>query len=390
MIEQRRKESEQYRDKIRGCMIGGAVGDTLGYPIEFLRENVIRERYGDKGITAYQPDPRKGKPLISDDTQMSLFTANGLLVGDTMKSMHDIQEPLISYVFGAYMDWYKTQELPYGHPETKEDRVCWLLDVPELFARRVPGTTCIAALEELKFHGTHGYRDIYLNRNDRKGAGGIMRVAPLALNYGRLDQLGALDKVAGDLARVTHCHSLGYMPAASLVHIINRIVYPPREMSLEDIVIEARDTITRIYEDDDHLHTLLKIMNLALRLAGNDSDDLSNIHQLGEGWVAEETLGIAIYCALRHRNDFSAGIIAAVNHKGDSDTTGAVTGNLLGAICGYEAIEEKWKTDLELKDVILEIADDLCYGCPMEENGSYKDPAWEEKYINKRRYTVNN
>jgi len=388
MTEEKRLESEQYRDKIRGCMIGGAVGDTLGYPIEFLRENVIKERYGEKGITAYQADPRKGKPLISDDTQMSLFTANGLLVGDTMRCLKGVQEPPVAYVFDAYMDWYKTQELPYGSPETKE-RLCWLLDVPELFARRVPGTTCIAALEELKYQGTHGYRDIYLNRNDRKGAGGIMRVAPLALDYGGLEHLGELDKAAGDLARITHCHSLGYMPAAALVHIINRIVYPPREMSLEEIVAEARDTVARIYEDDDHLHVLLKIMNLALRLAGNDSDDLTNIHQLGEGWVAEETLGIAIYCALRYRNDFSSGVIAAVNHKGDSDTTGAVAGNLLGALCGYEAIDEKWKTDLELKDVILEIADDLCYGCPTDENGRCSDPAWEEKYINKKRYMGN-
>lgn len=109
--------------------------------------------------------------------------------------------------------------------------------------------------------------------------------------------------------------------------------------------------------------------------------DRSNIRQLGGGWVAEETLAIAIYCALRYEHDFSAGIIAAVNHDGDSDSTGAVTGNILGAINGYDSIEAKWKNNLELMDVLLEMSDDLCHGCLMSEYDTYYDPDWARKYI---------
>ena len=100
--------------------------------------------------------------------------------------------------------------------------------------------------------------------------------------------------------------------------------------------------------------------------------------------MAEETLAIALYCSLRYEHDFSSGVIAAVNHDGDSDSTGAVTGNILGAINGYEAMEEKWKKDLELFDVILEMADDLCHGCVMEESSTYVDPVWRRKYLERR------
>ena len=158
-------------------------------------------------------------------------------------------------------------------------------------------------------------------------------------------------------------------------------------MQLKAIVREARDTAAEIFAGDPHLEELVGIIDLAVRLSENDADDLDNIHRLGEGWVAEETLGISLYCALRHQDDFSAGIIAAVNHKGDSDSTGAVTGNILGALLGYEAIEAKWKQDLELSDVILEIADDLFFGCRMSEYSRDRDVEWEAKYVHMHRPT---
>lgn len=189
------------------------------------------------------------------------------------------------------------------------------------------------------------------------------------------------------LAAITHVHSLGYMPAAVLVHILHRIIYRQEVArgGLKGIVLEARDTVAEIFAGDPNLSELIRIIDLAVSLSEADSSsDLDNIHQIGEGWVAEETLGIALYCALKYQDDFSAGVTAAVNHKGDSDYTGAVTGNILGAWLGYQAIEDKWKDDLELADVILEIADDLCYGCRMSEGSSFYDPEWAAKYMEKR------
>lgn len=378
-VKDERKRKAVYLDKIRGSLFGGAVGDALGYPVEFMKEDAIFKKYGKKGIVSYEKHPGSGKALISDDTQMSLFTANGILVGDTRGSLRGIAADPAGYIYDAYLDWYTTQEGSYNDKEGKH--ISWLLNVPELFAVRVPGNTCMSALEELKYRSNIGYPEVLsIKRNDSKGNGGLMRVAPLALFYGSRSNLDDIDKEGGNTARITHCHSLGYMPAAALVHIISRIVYPQTEMSLEDIIKEAKEAMLRIYEGDENLPGLIAVIDLAMKLAANTDDDLTNIHKIGAGWVAEETLGIALYCALRYRNDFSGGIIAAVNHNGDSDTTGAVAGNILGALCGYEAIEEKWKQDMELSDVILEIADDLCYGCMMDGYSDHNDEEWLKKY----------
>ncbi len=382
----KKKDKEVHLDAIRGCIFGGAVGDALGYPVEFLSEKAIFSKYGSQGVRAYEKDPKDGKALISDDTQMTLFTANGLLVGDTRGAMRGIMGWPRHYVATAYLDWLKTQrssirEISRYERFTKKGGFSWLLDVPELYSRRAPGNTCLSALEEEKNGKTF---DDYVKakRNHSKGCGGIMRVAPVAVNY--QINMEQLDMEAAQIAAITHGHSLGYMPAAVLVHIINRIVFPPkgRKMTLKEIVQEARDTMHQVFAGDPHLQKLSEIIDRAVTLAESGSDDdLDNIHRLGEGWVAEETLGIAIYCALKYQNNFSAGIVAAVNHKGDSDSTGAVTGNILGALLGYGAIEEKWKKDLELSEVILEIADDLCHGCQMSEYSHYRDEDWEQKYM---------
>ncbi len=385
------RETEKHLDAVRGCMAGGAAGDALGYAVEFWREKRIFDTYGPEGITEYETDSRSGKALISDDTQMTLFTANGLLAGETRGLMRGIAGPPREYVKSAYYDWLKTQqstmrEVNRHERYTEEGGVSWLLDVPELYSRRAPGNTCLDALT-----AKNDNRKDYIRNpaNNSKGCGGIMRVAPLALLYRPGENysggLRELDLEGAQLAAITHGHSLGYMPAAAVTHIISRIL-TDENPDLKEIVLDARNMMEQLFAGDRHLEELIRIMNLAVELSENDADDLENIHALGEGWVAEETLGISLYCALRYKDDFSAGIIASVNHKGDSDSTGAVTGNILGALLGYSAMEEKWKENLELKDVILEMADDLCHGCQMREYSYYYDPAWECKYIKMHRF----
>src|SRR5262249_55569046 len=102
------------------------------------------------------------------------------------------------------------------------------------------------------------------------------------------------------------------------------------------------------------------------------------VEALGEAWVGDEALAIALYCALVAKS-FEHGVVLAVNHGGDSDSTGSLTGNLLGALHGDSVIPERWLRDLELREVIEEIAADLTAvreGTFDAERESGKYPGW--------------
>ena len=338
------------KDKFRGCLIGGAAGDALGYAVEFVGEKYIFHKYGSKGITEYELT--KGVAQISDDTQMTMFTADGLLFAKEHLTGGDGMEQYISGIAACYKDWLKTQERTW--PVKKESCVSRLMDVRELFSPRAPGIACMTSIRK----GAYGR--VRTPINDSKGCGGVMRVAPVGLffdgegNFGRdeIDWLGA------EAAAITHGHDLGYIPAAALVHIVQRGAHDD-SVTLLETVEEAMEAMKRLFADAVHLNEFLKLTEKAIQLSQMEMDDLDAIHQLGEGWVAEETFAIAVYCALKYADDFDKALIASVNHKGDSDSTGAVTGNILGAYLGFDKIPEKYVEHLELLDTILELADEL-------------------------------
>ena len=374
--EDRRASRKLFLDKIRGGLVGGAIGDALGYPVEFMSWKEIQKRYGTDGIQKYELDFETGAAVFSDDTQMSLFTANGILLGETHGHLKGIQGPISGYVYIAYKEWLRTQQ--WGS-DPEQEHYCWLYEISDLHVHRAPGTTCLSALRT----GKMGRIDTPLNHS--KGCGGVMRVAPLALHYkpeSTADQ-DHLDKDGAEIAAITHGHPLGYLPAAVLTHIISIGVYGDGKLSLRKAVDEAWTAVRCMFTDTvpaADLNVMEGLISKAEELAVAEGSDEEHIRAIGEGWTGDEALAIAIYCSLRYPDHFSKAVIAAVNHSGDSDSTGAVTGNILGSWLGYEAIEEKWKTNLEMKGLLLEMADDLCYGCQMYDGEDYVDETWVRKY----------
>lgn len=361
------------RDKIRGCLIGGAIGDALGYPVEFMSREDIFSVYGKGGIKRYAL--LDGLARISDDTQMTLFTAVSMLFGETRCSLRGIGGAE-GWFHRGYKEWLNTQTKTF--PLEKDDyyHIIWLVNFEEFFHRRAPGNTCISALQSGKC-GT-----IEKPINQKKGCGGVMRVAPVGAWCARSAYCSEEDaaRIGAEAAAVTHGHELGYIPAAALAHIVYNLV-SGRHDNVLSAVREAVEAVQRMFPDAKHMNEFTSIMERAVKLAEAGADDESAILELGEGWVAEETLAIAVYCAVKYSHDFEKAMIAAVNHDGDSDSTGAVTGNILGAFLGYEALPDFFKEKLELSDIILEIADDLSDGCKMEEYDDYEDPVWMSKYV---------
>ena len=397
MEEKERKRNEWVKDCIRGSLMAGAAGDALGYPVEFMSRNIILKRYGKEGITKFEID-RNGKALVSDDTQMTLFTANGILMGLTRGAMRGIGGQPENYVDGAYLDWYYTQTGIKAKILGDNDfHYTWLRDLPELAHRRAPGITCLSACESL-FQRQRP-------NNNSKGCGGIMRVAPLGLldaSYKVKNDKGIysseyLAEAGAKIAKTTHLHPLGYLPAALLTLLISRIVLlTPDEVkaSIIDIVNDGLKVMMQI-DGDEYAKDkkYLKALTLeAIRLAQSDIPDADAIKKLGEGWTAEEAWAISLYCAIRHIDSMKDAIIASVNHDGDSDSTGSITGNIMGAIYGYEAIKKErlfcpkakeFENTIELANIILALADDLSSGCIISEYDSIETPEkkqWFARY----------
>lgn len=393
------EKREQYRmervkDCVRGSLMAGAVGDALGYPVEFMSRNAIHAQYGGKGITQFELD-RNGKALVSDDTQMTLFTANGMLMGLTRGYMRGIGGQPENYVEGSYIDWYYTQT---GRKEPmlgdSDFHYTWLRDLPELAHRRAPGTTCMSACERLLQHERL--------QNKSKGCGGIMRVAPMGLldaafkvkNSVGLYSTSYLAEAGAKIAKTTHLHPLGYLPAALMTLLISRIVpLTPEEVksSIYQIVQDGLDVMMEMESDEHHSDKeyLRKLTWRTVELAKSDVPDADAIRSLGEGWTAEEAWAISLYCALRHIDSMRDAIIAAVNHDGDSDSTGSITGNIMGAIYGYEAITrerlfcpegKRFEDTIELHNIILALADDLYTGCIISEYDPIDTPEKKQWY----------
>lgn len=355
---------DRINNKFRGCLVGGAVGDALGYPVEFMKESKIFNKYGENGITEYELTD--GKAIVSDDTQMTMFTANGLIYGMTQQNIGKSFGDVSDYVYSAYKDWLATQFFKDGQYKS------WIMSVPALYARRAPGNTCISALQS----GKKGNLDKPINNS--KGCGGIMRIAPIGLYF--KDSPNECAICAAECSAITHGHELGYIPSALLSYLIYQLTYC--DTTIYKAAFELPVLCDKIFGDCEHAQELNSLISKAIHLAGSDTDDLTAIHKLGEGWVAEETLAIALYCAIKYSDDFEKAVTVAVNHNGDSDSTGAVTGNIMGAYLGIEAIPEKFLKNLEMYDTLIELADDLYTSSQNLGKNPVYDDVWTKKYVN--------
>lgn len=326
-------------ERILGCLYGGAAGDALGYPVEFMRLEEIREKYGPEGIRYYEL--KDGEARFSDDTQLLLFTLEGIQLWQDRLRMHHIGAKLKNSLFDAYRDWLFTQE--NDGPNKARHRPCTrLYQLPSMHHRRGPGFTCLRSLRSKRVGSIEN------PINDSKGNGGLMRVAPIGFYFSRdRHSMGNVMRMGAECAAITHGHPLGYLSAAMMAGLIDECVYGKSE-TLRDAVLLSMDATSSLFAHVPEVHELRALVTRTMELAEEDGEAVQHIAQLGDSACAESTLAIAIYCALRHEDSFDRAIRTAVNIDGDSDTVAAVTGSIWGAWKGVKGIDRKWIEPLHL------------------------------------------
>jgi len=350
-------------DRITGCLLGGAIGDALGAPVEFWSQEQIDETFGQDGVRTYHPVTfanAHGFGLITDDTQMTLFTVEGLLRADMRSTAKGICHPP-SVIHHAYLRWLSTQQhthqqqhQPRKHSNTSDSTNPfdpasidgWLAHEPWLHSRRAPGTTCLTSLEAAQALGEPA-------DNDSKGCGAIMRSAPFGL-IPMTDAPG----LAVECAALTHGHPTGQLTAGALTVIIETLM---GGRPLTSAVAMAQHWLSEQRDSEETARALNHAIELADEAGTTTTAHRSNINTLGEGWIAEEALAIDVYAALAYpeADQISDALALAVSHKGDSDSTGSICGNILGTLHGARALPADLTDQLEGRDAIVRLATDL-------------------------------
>ena len=205
--------------KYKGCLFGLAIGDALGAPVEFLRLKEIKARYGEKGIADLDGWRGFKAGFYTDDTQMSLATAQGCINAYQNQKAGKPFDP-VGEVYRYYLEWYATQCDPQQ--------------------RRGPGRTCLSSLRSGKM-GT-----IAKKINNSKGCGGVMRTAPAGLAF----PSDAAFRRGAEFAAITHGHPSGYLSAGFLSEMIAHII---EGKTLEEAIKRSIGTLTTY---DDHQETL--------------------------------------------------------------------------------------------------------------------------------------
>jgi ADP-ribosylglycohydrolase len=343
--------------------------------VEFWSLARIQALTGAEGVRRYLPyededGTRYG--LITDDTQMTLFTVEGLIRAGVRRDRGI--GFTVAVVHAAYDRWLDTQTRSGPDPEHPDG---WLSQQPWLYARRAPGATCLDALTAARAGGRRMPQYGRPAVNDSKGCGGVMRAAPFGLLPPELVSPRDVFEYAAEAAGYTHGHRTGQLASGALAATVAGLV-AGNDL---DAALDTASTILAAHDGHDETSRALE----RARAAATVSVDAETVESLGGGWVAEEALAVAVYAALVHSapDRMLDALALAVTHSGDSDSTGAICGNVLGALHGDTALPPALTFEVEGRATILEIADDFVweFTCPERLHGEYgPDTRWTERY----------
>jgi ADP-ribosylglycohydrolase len=358
-----RTEQQDFRSRVRGTLLGVAVGDALGAPVDGLGLDAIREAYGAEGVVDLAPAyGRRG--AVTHLTQLTLFTVDGLIRAQVRRDTGAWHPP--TDLHRAYLRWAATQR-DWG-PDERRKEDGWLAREEWLYARRDPTLALLLGFGD-EIMGT---LDAPKNPGEA-GPEAAARSAPFGLLVGWEPQLVA--QLAVECAAQTHGHPVGYLSAGAYAVIVHALACGE---SLDGAVqrglaiLAARPGNQPVSDALQH----------ALGAVRQGMPTPARVEELVANGTAEGLLAAAVYCALVGE-DVRHGLRLAVNHDGPSAATGALTGGLLGALHGETALPPAWLAELEGRPTLLELADDFAMEMtqgPALHGPAGASPGWLARY----------
>jgi ADP-ribosyl-[dinitrogen reductase] hydrolase len=321
-------DSDRRAARELACLLGGAIGDALGYRVEFDSLKSIRSKHGPAGIRL---ERATGTLVVSDDTQMTLFTLEG-----QTRALRE-NSSLLECMREAYLDWYRTQQ-HRGRAVDANGR--GLLGHPVIWQARAPGNTCMSALRA----GGHG--TVQTPVNGSKGCGGVMRTAPIGFLPESTDD-ATVYRHGVEAAAVTHGHPDGFAPAGVMALATRQLL---NGHPWDEVVAAGLDAVTRAHPVARGTVELLSQLQRSIESRPNPNDAA----RFGQGWVGDEALAVGMYAALA-ASGFAEAIEAAANHDGDSDSTASIAGQLYGARHGLAALPAEAIYRLDVLQPLLEV-----------------------------------
>lgn len=348
------------KDHFSGCLLGGALGDALGSPIEFYTYEQIIRHFGDDGILELQCNG-SGCAEITDDTQLTLFTAEGLLRAKCRSEKKGLQRDLREttiVVFRAYLRWLYTQGL-YTTNWKVEDYDGWLVQAKSLYVGKQASTTSITTLGK----GIMGRLSKPIN--DSQNCGGVIRVSPVGLFECKKDTF----ELGTRIGAITHGHPSAHYSAGAMALLISNII---EGTSIMDGVLDVIGELKRHDNTGECIHGLEQAITLYKTQPGSREA----LVQLGTGAEATQALAMGVYSALSFPDDIVKALRLAVNHGGYSGSVGSITGNILGAYLGKKSIPQEWLQKLQLAKEIEIMAEDIYTRHSKEEEWGRRYPSW--------------
>ena len=348
---------------VRGCLLGLAVGDAMGHPIEKKTWDEITESYGPNGLLGY--DLMDGTADVTSYTQFAAYACNGLLLG----ACRGHYDRYIRYVALSLREWAKFQQFWGGNEKT----FCWISHIPQLRRRLCMDTRITDALrkENLGTLETPGFVP--------DGPAFMTVAVAAALMYDPAKQTPyQMRRLAAESVALVSGDRMTILAGAYLATALVSILQNPQMPLYEHFTNACEDMQEQFCDDYPEVTELNILLTRTMELTRDSEVSPLAAMTMLDCRTGANCLAGAVYASLIHPANFDEGMIAAVNHSGNSAATGALTGAILGAKLGAEELPEFYLESLEAAPYLEELAHDMVAG---RQTMLIFDDHWDQKYV---------